>query len=91
MDKKEVNILLVTHGKIIQQLFKMFFEEMNCIAAVPGIRNPVDLLDVRRFRSSCANTSWSKFIIEVCDEKPSDIKRIECQEIFNKKHLEDLE
>ena len=35
---KEPSILVVAHGKVIQQLFKKFFEEMDCVGAVPGLR-----------------------------------------------------
>jgi len=84
---KEPSILMVAHGKVIQQLFKKFFEEMDCVGAVPGLSNPTDLLGMKTFMAACANTSWSKFVIDLEDEK---IKRIECQELFNRKHLDEL-
>ena len=49
--------------------------------------NPTDLLGMKTFMVACANTSWSKFVIDIEDE---NIKRIECQELFNRKHLDEM-
>ena len=81
---------MVTHGKVIQLLFKMFFEEMECVADIPDVPNPADLLIIRNFMTACSNTCWSKFEIEICDENPKTIKKIKCIELFKKDHLKDL-
>ena len=69
----------------------MFFDEMGCISKVPGISNPTELLTTKNFTKTCANTSWSRFVIEVSGENNDIIKSVNCQEVFNDKHLKDIE
>ena len=90
MDENQPSILMVTHGKVIQLLFKIFFEEMDCVANIPGVSNPADLLIIRNFMTACSNTCWSRFEIEISVEDKNRIKKIECHELFKKDHLNNL-
>ena len=65
---------MVSHGMTIRQLILMFFDEMGCISKVPGISNPTELLTTKNFTKTCANTSWSRFVIEVSGENNDIIK-----------------
>jgi len=90
LDQYQTSILMVTHGKVIQLLFQMFFEEMGCVSKISDLENPADLLDRKNYWSASVNTSWSRFVIEVCNENPNLIKNIECHDLFNKDHLTNL-
>lgn len=87
MDQKQHNILIVSHGLPIRQLIKILFEEFECVSKVPGPHNPTELLVAKKFRESCLNTSWSRFVIEVTGENHDNIKSAECQEVFCIGHL----
>jgi len=90
LNEKEPNILIVSHGLTIRQLIMIFFEEFGCVSKVPGLSDPNELLHWRKFRTASLNTSWCKFVIEVCGENFDVIKSVECQEIFKAEHLKDL-
>ena len=81
---------MVTHGKVIHLLFKIFFEEMGCETKIPGLDNPADFLSVQNYWASSVNTSWSRFDIEICNENPNVIKKFECHDLFNRNHLNNL-
>ena len=68
------NVLIVTHGGFIRQLFSFLFDAMNCT------------LPPNADFSSCANTCYSTFKIEVCNETFA-VKSMECQDLFNADHL----
>ena len=87
MDQKQHNILIVSHGLPIRQLIKILFEEFECVSKVPGLNNPTELLVAKKFRESCLNTSWSRFVIEFTGENHDNIKSAECQEVFCIGHL----
>ena len=87
MDQKQHNILIVSHGLPIRQLIKILFEEFECVSKVPGPNNPTELLVAKKFRESCLNTSWSRFVIEVTGENHDNIKSAECREVFRIGHL----
>ena len=90
MDQKQHNILIVSHGLPIRQLIKILFEEFECVSKVPGPNNPTELLVAKKFRESCLNTSWSRFVIEVTGENHDNIKSAECQEVFCIGHLNEF-
>ena len=83
-------MLMVSHGLTIRQLIKIFFQEFGCVSKVPEISDPTALLAARKFRETCLNTSWSKFVIEVSGKDYKNIKSVECHEVFNDKHLKEL-
>ena len=68
------NVLIVTHGGFIRQLFSFLFVALNC--ALPPNAD----------FSSCANTCFSTFKVEVCT-KTFAVKSMECQDLFNADHL----
>ena len=80
---------MVSHGLTIRQLFFILFDEMGCVSKVPGISDHTELLTTINFKKACTNTSWSRFVIEVSVDDV--IKSVECQEVFNDKHLKDIE
>ena len=90
LNENQPNILLVSHGLTIRQLIKIFFQEFGCVSKVPELSDPTELLAARKFRETCLNTSWSKFVIEVSGQDYEDIKSVECHEVFNDKHLKEL-
>ena len=90
MDQKQHNILIVSHGLPIRQLIKILFEEFECVSKVPGLNNPTELLVAKKFRESCLNTSWSRFVIEVTGENHDNIKSAECREVFCIPHLNEF-
>ena len=87
MDQNQPSVLMVTHGKVIQLLFQILFEEMGCVSKIQDLSNPAELLEVKNYWSASVNTSWSKFVIEICNENPKQIKKIECHDLFNRNHL----
>jgi len=88
---EQPNILVVSHGLTIRQLIKIFFEENGCVSKAPNFQgNLNELLAARKFRDTCLNTCWSKFVIEVTGENYEVIKHVECHEMFNAKHLKEL-
>ena len=90
MDQKQYNILIVSHGLSIRQLIKILFEEFECVSKVPGLHNPTELLVAKKFRESCLNTSWSRFVIEVTGENHDNIKSADCREVFRIGHLNEF-
>ena len=90
LTENQPNILMVSHGLTIRQLIKIFFQEFGCVSKVPEISDPTALLAARKFRETCLNTSWSKFVIEVSGKDHEEIKIVECHEVFNDKHLKEL-
>ena len=68
------NVLIVSHGGFIRNLFSFLLDEMNC--TLP----PNTDFSVR------ANTCISTFKVEVCT-KTFVVKTMECQDIFNADHL----
>ena len=56
---------------------------MGCVSKISDLENPADLLDRKNYWSASVNTSWSRFVIEVCNENPILIKNIECYDLFN--------
>ena len=75
------SILIVSHRSLIQRMFHTLFHEMNCSI-------PSDLEKLPDLRPS--NTAISKFNIEIYTENNS-IKAIQCKELFNVAHLNDLQ
>ena len=90
MDQKQHNILIVSHGLPIRQLIKILFEEFECVSKVPGLNNPTELLVAKKFRESCLNTSWSRFVIEFTGENQDNIKSAKCREVFRIGHLNEF-
>jgi len=72
------NVLIVSHGLFIRNLFSVLFDELNC-----SLPPNADF-------SSCANTCYSTFKVEICAEK-CDVITMECQDLFNSDHLASLE
>jgi len=72
------NILIVSHGGFIRNLFSVLFDELNC------------LLPPNADFSSCANTCYSTFKVEICAEN-CEVNTMECQDLFNADHLASLE
>ena len=75
------SILIVSHRSLIRRMFHTLFHEMNCSM-------PSDLEKLPDLRPS--NTAISKFNIEIYTENNS-IKAIQCEELFNVAHLNDLQ
>ena len=75
------SILIVSHRSLIRRMFHTLFHEMNCSM-------PSDLETLPDLRPS--NTAISKFNIEIYTENNS-IKTIQCKELFNVAHLNDLQ
>ena len=75
------SILIVSHRSLIQRMFHTLFHEMNCSI-------PSDLEKLPDLRPS--NTAISKFNIDIYTENNS-IKAIQCKELFNVAHLNDLQ
>ena len=75
------SILIVSHRSLIQRMFHTLFYEMNCSM-------PSDLEKLPDLRPS--NTAISKFNIEIYSEN-NFIKAIQCKELFNVAHLNDLQ
>ena len=75
------SILIVSHRSLIQRMFHTLFYEMNCSM-------PSDLEKLPDLRPS--NTAISKFNIEIYSEDDF-IKAIQCKELFNVAHLNDLQ
>ena len=69
------NVLIVTHGGFIRQLFSFLFDTMNCT------------LPPNADFSSCANTCFSTFKIEISTESFA-VKTMECLDLFNANHLD---
>ena len=69
------NVLIVTHGGFIRQLFSFLFDAMNCT------------LPPNADFSSCANTCFSIFKIEISTELFA-VKTMECLDLFNANHLD---
>ena len=78
IDQDCPSILIVTHGGFIIRLFSLIFDQMKYCAKLPD-------LDYTKQ----PNTSYSKFKVEIC-MKNHVIKTMECQDVFNSAHLENL-
>ena len=75
---------MVSHGIVIRQLFRIFFDQFGC-------KLPNENLKIGAHnRLDVGNTNWSKFVIEVSGKDYEDIKSVECHEVFNDKHLKEL-
>ena len=75
------SILIVSHRSLIHRMFHTLFHEMNC--SMPSDLETLPDLSPR-------NTAISKFNIEIYTENNS-IKAIQCKELFNVAHLNDLQ
>ena len=75
---------MVSHGIVIRQLFRIFFDQF-------GYKLPNENLKIGAHnRLDVGNTNWSRFVIEVSDENHG-IKSISCEELFNENHLSALQ
>lgn len=73
------HILIVAHGGFIWELFRHFFETLDCslpMGATKGAHKHVS-----------RNTSMSKFIVHIKDNNPPTIA---CQDLHNAKHLDEM-
>jgi len=78
-DQDIPSILIASHAGFIFRLFSIMFDEMKCCKTPPK-------LDVKRNK----NTSFSKLKMEICT-KNHVISEIECLDMYNSNHLENLE
>ena len=75
---------MVSHGIVIRQLFRIFFDQFGC-------KLPNENLKIGAHnRLDVGNTNWSRFVIEVSEENHGIIKSISCEELFNEDHLSAL-
>ena len=77
--EKKPQILVVSHGGLLRELFGVIFEEFKC--DLPPHCQPGD------YKILAKNTSWSRFDLDVEDSK---IQNLICTELNNAKHLEDI-
>ena len=75
-------ILVVSHGGLLRELFAVIFEEFKC--EMPSQCQPGD------YKILAKNTSWSRFDLEV-SAGDLKIQSLLCTELNNAKHLEDIE
>lgn len=79
LEEGEPSILMVTHGGVIREFFTVVFDEYGC--PLPASAEPGD------HKKLAKNTSWSRFNLEINENK---IKTIHCHELLNANHLNDL-
>ena len=82
LEVESPNVLMVTHGGLIRELFIIIFNENGC--DFPPTAKPGDHKKIVR------NTSWSKFILDICTDT-HDIKTIRCEVLGNSEHLIGIE
>eukprot|EP00093_Oithona_nana_P014582 14582.XXX_929701_928652_1 [CDS] Oithona nana genome sequencing. len=81
--EKQPQILVVSHGGLLRELFGVIFEEFKC--ELPSQCQPGD------YKILAKNTSWSRFDLDVSMQGDSKIQNLICTELNNAKHLEDIE
>ena len=81
--EKQPQILVVSHGGLLRELFSVIFEELKC--ELPSQCQPGD------YKILAKNTSWSRFDLDVSMQGDFKIQNLICTELNNAKHLEDIE
>jgi len=87
IDKETPNVLVASHYGLICKMVSMMFLELNCevgsnVTNVPDFNGGSNKLKP-------ANTSFSRFEIDVCTEDYT-IKTMKCLELINADHLKNL-